>query len=208
MENLLNLLFPPRCISCNTVGACICAACLPQLPVLKSTFKMTRTDLVVDVYAAFAYTGVVRKCITRAKYSSREFAALKKLTFFAINEFPRAKNSKFVIVPIPLSKQRFKKRGFNQAVIIGRVLSDYLGIRVENSMLARNTNTEAQFKLSREARFSNICGAFYIKKPVSCMCVLLVDDICTSGATFLEASRILYAAGAKKVSCFALSKKL
>jgi len=76
------------------------------------------------------------------------------------------------------------------------------------SILIRKKDTPHQTTFDRESRFKNVENAFKVNKKVEGVNILLVDDICTTGATFLEASKLLMNAGAISVECFALSKKL
>jgi len=115
----------------------------------------------------------------------------------------------FTVVPIPVSKKREKTRGFNQVKIISEEIAKKFNLKIENSILARKKETDVQHKHGREERFKNLEEAFTANpKKVSGKKIVLVDDILTSGATFLEASKTLYKAGAKEVKCFALSKKI
>jgi len=158
----------------------------------------------------FSYEGLVRDCIKRAKFSGREFLAFKRLAqfgcTFAVNLGLDFKN--FVAVPIPVSSNRKKERGFNQSEIITKVLCGNFKIKMDASVLTRTRDTLHQTSYDRNSRFQNVANAFKVNKKVSGIKIVLVDDICTTGATFLEASKTVLNAGAKDVICFALSKKL
>ena len=117
----------------------------------------------------------------------------------------------FTVVPIPVSKQKERLRGFNQADIISKIFAKRFNIPVDTSILTRIKDKHAQHSLSRTERFENIKNSFEVGKQgdgVLGKKFVLVDDICTTGATFLESSRVLFDAGALDVKCFALSKKL
>ena len=79
---------------------------------------------------------------------------------------------------------------------------------LDNSILTRIKDKHAQHDLSRPDRFKNIEGSFASSERVKGKKIILVDDICTTGATFLEASKVLFEHGAADVKCFALSKKV
>ncbi|MFC1624759.1 ComF family protein [Patescibacteria group bacterium] len=164
----------------------------------------------INLTCIYIYEEKVRDCIRKSKYSQKEFMALKRLSFDGVNiayEWGLDYDG-FVVVPIPISKHRRKKRGFNQVDVIARSFSLRFKLRVDNSILIRVKNTKTQHGLSRSARFRNVSGSFEVKKDLSGKKILILDDICTTGATFLTASRALYEAGASEVRCFALSKKL
>jgi ComF family protein len=156
---------------------------------------------------------MVRACIRGSKYSSRQFQALKRLVKYGVSKINLSVLVyDHIVIPIPLARQKAKKRGFNQAELISRQLSDRFDLKHENSILTRERNTKSQYGLNREQRFKNISGAFFVPEPyqkdVRGKKLLLVDDISTSGATFLEAARVLHQSGAHEVRCFSLSKKL
>jgi len=110
-----------------------------------------------------------------------------------------------VIQPIPLSKNKFKERGFNQASFISVFFQEFLHFPIVN-LLSRNKETPAQAQIKNKVRrYKNIKGIFTATQSVSPN-ILLVDDIITSGSTVKEAARILKKAGAKKVYVLALAK--
>lgn len=104
---------------------------------------------------------------------------------------------------MPISARKKKDRGFNQADIIARLLSKRTKASVENSILIRVRDAASQYSLTRHARMENLKDAFTIpeKAKVANAKFLLVDDVCTSGPTFVEAAKTLYRIGVKEVRC-------
>ncbi|MBU1133277.1 hypothetical protein KKG08_03350, partial [Patescibacteria group bacterium] len=152
----------------------------------------------------------VRDCIRKSKYSQKEFMTLKRLSFDGVNiAYEWGLDCEgYILVPVPISKNREKQRGFNQVDVIARSFSLKFKLKIDNSILIRVKDTKTQHALSRRGRFNNVRGSFEVEKDLSGKKILLLDDICTTGATFLESSKALYGAGASEVRCFALSKKL
>lgn len=226
MNNLLNKIFPPKCLFCGTVGALFCNNCLSNCGIIKvqkcivcdkpsqdglTHFSCHKPDTPTQLICAFEYKDNIRVCIKRSKYNSCQFQALKILSREALGLTQEWSESfrDFVCVPIPLSKEKFTQRGFNQAQTIALIISTGFKAKIDSSILFRIKGTKAQHGINREERFKNISGSFLAnREKVLNKKVLLVDDICTTGSTFLEASRVLYEAGAKDVRCFALSKKV
>jgi len=206
MEKLLNLIFPPRCVFCNTLGSAFCRGCLAKA---RSVFTTRRVGDSLDVFVCYAYEGVVRDCIKYAKYSARRFAALRVLAREGTARL-RSDYSDFVIVPIPLSVFKLKRRGFNQAELIARELACAFGSCCASRVLIRSRDTAAQYALGKGARRKNVEGAFAVESPgkVCGRKVLLVDDICTTGATLCAGAQALLEAGALEVYGFVLSGKL
>lgn len=152
------------------------------------------------------YEGVVRESIHSLKYQNN--LALGYL--FALNLTSLIKSAGWdinFIVPVPLSKSHFRKRGYNQAALISRPLSKALKTGHLSRGLTRIRETATQTNLSAEARFLNVEGAFLgntaklINKNV-----LLVDDVITTGATMVNCTEALLAAGAAKVYCVSVAR--
>ncbi|MGA2911754.1 MAG: phosphoribosyltransferase family protein [Candidatus Levyibacteriota bacterium] len=117
-------------------------------------------------------------------------------------------NGKWLIVPIPLSKAKLRKRGYNQAEILGKELSKKLNIPVQN-LLERTRETKTQVGLTNLQRKLNVRNAFEIinhKSSIINQNILLVDDVATTGSTLLEAAKVLKRAGAQKVFGLTLAR--
>jgi ComF family protein len=182
----------------------------PRNTVAKANNRNYTKKYPSQLISPFIYEKNVRECIRKSKYSSRLFSSLKRLSFEGVNivyEWGFSFEG-FVVVPIPVSKQREKLRGFNQSDIISKVFAIRFGLSTDSSILARTKDKHAQHSLSRQDRFKNIKGSFISSEKVKGKKVVLVDDICTTGATFLEASKVLFEKEALDVKCFSLSKKL
>ena len=90
-----------------------------------------------------------------------------------------------IVIPMPLHGARERERGFNQSEVLAKVLSRRWGLDCERRSLIRIKNTDHQARLAPHERISNIRGAFAVKNQESVRgrSVLLVDDVCTTGAT-------------------------
>jgi ComF family protein len=166
-------------------------------------------DTPVSILSAFEYEGIVRNCIKTAKYRGKTFAPLKKLATEAVVVASKADFDPggLIVTSIPLGRRRSRNRGFNQAAVIGRTVAREFSLLYKDNILTRKKETAAQYEKSRRDRFKNMSGAFSCYTNLSDKKILLVDDICTTGATLLSASRALYSAGADKVLCFTVAKK-
>jgi ComF family protein len=115
----------------------------------------------------------------------------------------------YIIIPIPLSKQRELERGYNQAAEIAAKLALKLSLPFATDILLKTAHTKPQTETKDiKERRENLSGCFAIKNPaaVAGKKILLVDDVTTSGSTFLEAARILKAAGARKIIAIAAAR--
>lgn len=177
------------------------------------------------VFSSFLYKGVVKKLVYKFKYNPH-LTDLKKelieLFFEGIiqNEIlSKLLDHKSIFVPIPLHDNRYRKRGYNQSELLSQGMSKKLGIPLLN-LLKRVKNTKTQVGLKKDQRAENIKDAFVlnpkfdIKKSkfetnlknqnsnshkLSSYQIFLVDDVVTSGATLLEAAKVLKKSGVSKV---------
>jgi ComF family protein len=114
-----------------------------------------------------------------------------------------------VLVPVPLDRERFRERGFNQAERIAkaalgrlRVCSrDWDRIELNAAALRRVRATQSQTGLTRHQRRANLRGAFSVPRPeaVAGRDVVVADDVFTTGTTASECARVLRRAGARSV---------
>jgi competence protein ComFC len=115
-----------------------------------------------------------------------------------------------VLVPIPLSSKKFKKRGYNQAEILAKELAKKFDLKVCNYLI-RVKETKSQVGLNKKERKENLKGAFELNIRYSANFkdkrVILVDDILTTGSTFSEAAKVIKNNGAREVWAVAFAKE-
>ena len=163
-----------------------------------------------DVYACCSYEGVMKECIHLLKYKGREYMARPLGGIMAdCLESGVDINNIDVFVPVPLHKKKKVERGFNQSELLIRQSLIKYEKELSADNLIRIQNTRSQVNLYREERAMNVEGAFRVKNPelFSGKNVLLVDDVCTTGATLNECAKSLKNAGVKKVFGIVLANK-
>ena len=209
----LRLLYPKLCFACAEPlfeqEAFVCTSCRIQIPRLESSPYWLRAKFDGQIsyehalaFALFNPGGLVQSLMHQVKYKGAhelgEFlgqwsaATLKKYHFD-------------VIVPIPLHADRLRERGYNQATCIAKGLSDALGIRMDEAALVRNVGSRSLVNLVRAERLDELADVFTCMQDLNGLRVLIVDDTITTGATLLAAGQKIRAAGAIKVSFFALA---
>ena len=106
-----------------------------------------------------------------------------------------------VVVPVPLHPVRQRERSYNQSALLAHELARRIDRRCDARALERVRATETQTHLNAAHRRMNMLGAFRVARPdwVRQRCVLLVDDVMTTGATLDECARVLKKAGARAV---------
>ena len=111
------------------------------------------------------------------------------------------------LIPIPLSRQRMRERGYNPAAQLAAYLSPE---KCQALVLQRIQHTEAQSLLTRAQRLRNLRHAFEVptaqRHRLSGLHVLLIDDVMTTGATLAVATRCLLQAGAAQVSTLCVAR--
>lgn len=104
-----------------------------------------------------------------------------------------------LVVPVPLHPIRLRERGYNQSLLLAREIARNISAPCRQ-LLKREKNTLIQAGLGRDARRQNVKGAFRLCGEVAAgTCILLVDDIMTTGATVGEAAMLLKKGGASAV---------
>jgi ComF family protein len=163
------------------------------------------------VRAAFAFGGPLRDAIHRYKYQS-EYArasSLSDMLFEAIERGEFCTQTDWnLIAYVPLHPRRRRQRGFDQSRLLARGLADRIGLPCAAD-LQRSVDTPTQVGLGGVERQRNVRNAFaWTGEPLNGRCVLIIDDVITTGATMVAASEPLILAGADRVDGLALAREL
>ena len=216
----LNLFFPKKCLGCGTADVYLCPDCFNKIEIsLNNTCffcgKITwQGKICIDcekrnyldriISAANYKNPLVRDLIKNFKYHYvKELAQplsqflIKSLALCGTLDFPH----NAVVLPIPLYKTRHRTRGFNQAELLAQKIADYFNLPLETNILKRIISAEPQANIKDdEKRKANIKGVFDVNPAaVRGINIILVDDVATTGATLIEAGKILKNNGADKI---------
>lgn len=208
---LLDLLYPPRCPFCRSIlkpGECaVCAKCDKLLP---RAYKEDgrRADFVERLISPYYYEDGVREAVLRYKFGGVTACAapLGKLLADCVRE--HLEDEYDLITWVPLSRQRLRSRGYDQARLLAEAAARELGTKAV-ATLYKHIDTPPQAQTgSEDRRRANITGAFEVidKELIEGRRVLLIDDIVTTGATVSECARVLGKAGAETVYCASLAR--
>jgi ComF family protein len=161
------------------------------------------------IYALGRYKGVLREAILLLKYK-RVRALIDPLGELLVKYCQRSlKMDDFdVIFPVPLFRARKQEREFNQTEVLARIIGKHFLLPVSVGNLLRIRDTKGMNALGPPERKKNVKDAFKVKRKTELRerNILLLDDICTTGATVDECSRLLLEAGAKGVSALILAR--
>lgn len=192
-KNNLTYIESPRCLKC---GKPI------EYNEEEYCYDCTKVDHIYSQgLGVWAYTNEIKNSIYQFKYhNKREYASFYGMEI--VNQYKTIIQSwnPDVLIPVPLHKSKYKKRGYNQAEIIAKSLGEILEIPVDNQILLRNKKTLAQKELNDKERLKNLENAFIINKNnVNYKTVILIDDIYTTGTTIDACAKVLISSGVMKV---------
>ncbi len=111
-----------------------------------------------------------------------------------------------MMIPVPLAAARFRARGFNQAIEIGRTIERRLGIPLRADIAVRIRDTREQAGLDRKERRKNLRGAFAVAEKLAAKHIAILDDVITTGSTANELARTLRRAGATLIEVWAVAR--
>lgn len=217
---LLDLFIPPVCTVCEDglASGALCAGCKagfeaerltgPLCTVCGRVFpEKSGPDRVCGdcqkspppfelARSLFSFNGPVLEAVHALKYSHRTQIAvpLGELMARSAHGLPSPPE---VVVPVPLHPGRLRKRGFNQSLLISKVIARRTGAELDRDGLRRTVETPAQVGLRAGDRRMNVAGAFSAKRDYAGRTALLVDDVYTTGATVGECARTLGKSGAR-----------
>ncbi|MFB0925429.1 MAG: phosphoribosyltransferase family protein [Vicingaceae bacterium] len=161
-------------------------------PVNKIFWGRVQIKMATSFYL-FSKKGKVQNLLHHLKYKGvKEVGSVVgKLMGYDLNESKQFKEVDF-IVPVPLHKNKLKKRGYNQSECIAQGISEAMKIPINTLTLFRKEDSQTQTKKSRYKRWENVGEIFGISnKDLDGKNVLLVDDVVTTGATLEACAQVL-----------------
>ena len=234
LTGIADLIFPPRCITCDTlleqrgplplcpscrekirfIHSPLCPRCGLPFPAAEGEDHLCGDCITVEKPYAVAravgeYEETLLTAIHRFKYRGR--AGIGGILGGIMADFAAGIWDMKIfdlIVPVPLHRRRLRERGFNQAVILAREISKRFDIPLDFISLRREAFTPPQVGLGREERSANVRGAFSAKhaERIAGRRILLVDDVYTTGSTLEECTRTLIRAKAESVAVLTLAR--
>jgi ComF family protein len=218
----LDWLYPPVCGGCGKKGQRWCPTCQGQVKQLGSQVcprcgspqvvpqlcpscqTKTGTNMIVRSWAIFA--GPVREAVHRLKYR-RDLGLGEALAQPLYGLLVSLNWQIDLVVPVPLSPERLKERGYNQVSTVARPLALATGFHYRPQALVRVKETRSQVGLSPQQRRENVAMAFRAySELVRGKHVLIVDDVMTTGATLESCAEAVIGAGASSVKGLTLTR--
>jgi len=189
----------PRCRSCALpvlAGMRQCGTCVLQAPPPDQTLAALSYD--------YPWAGLIGQF--KFRQNSGWAHSLATLLRSAPWVEP-ALDSADCLLPMPLSAQRLRERGYNQTQLLAQALEP---AKLRSTVLLRVKNTAPQSSLPRTERLAAVRGAYALEPALAHTLqgkrVVLLDDVMTTGASLHEAARVLRRAGAAHITALVLAR--
>ena len=232
-NSLLTLLYPQSCQICgksverrtdgSLCGECwqntnifnggeiVCRKCSAFLKTGLADLQIFCHRCEADEYDAAQSVGLYEKALAVSILNLKKQPfippRLQKLIGDSFNNSPFQDTN--LIVPVPLSRERLRERGFNQAAIISQVIAKNTNLAIDELSLKRTTHTaKHRAGMDKKSRYESVKNVFEVKRPrlVAGKNILLVDDVFTSGATVSNCAKVLKESGANKVYVLTIAR--
>lgn len=227
LHSFSNLFYPSRCIYCGTLSGgdnhC-CESCKAKVKRIKSPCrhcgaeekdcnckKNVREYSMIS--APFYFSDLTKHAIHSVKFyvdiqAKTEMA--KEMCQSISRDFGKEKFD--FVMGVPMSNKSRNKRGFNQAEILAKEVSEILGVPFKTKIIDKIFDNVPQHETRGKLRAGNVIGVYDINKnaDVQGKTILLIDDVKTTSATLNECAKVLKIYGANQVFCstFAVTKPL
>jgi len=214
--DLFHLFFPEKCLACQETLVdkdLLCVSCLHELPLAnlhldnENTLKKVFQNQ-IPIVNATSLLYYYKKGITQNLFHNLKYRGHKKISAYLGDWLSTyLKKTNFmeeidVVIPVPLHKSRFKKRGYNQVEGFAVTLAENFQKKYIPDVLIKKEATKTQVfksKLARQEIKSNYFSLANLQK-IEGKHILLVDDIITTGSTIISCGQLLLSAGNTKLS--------
>ncbi len=224
LKDLISLLYPPLCSSCGEelpFGVDhICAKCRYDLPktcnhILQIPSIEEKFQNIVDLEAFYAYcyfekNGITQKLLHAIKYDENKSLATALGTWYASDLKKEMLSDQIdYLIPVPLHKKKFRKRGFNQSYEIAKGVSKVTGIPINDHLLERRVNDGSLTALSKAKRIKSLDQVYRLNEEQAERFegkhLLIIDDVMTTGSTIISCYEVLKTISGVRISGLVLA---
>lgn len=200
--SLVDLVFPSRCAVCDRPGKNLCSECKNHFWIEPRKFEFP--GLVIHTVTQYSDETSKLLVALKDKGQSALVAELAKMLRPIIEKIPASESTRYLI-PAPSRPENFSKRGFHPMLLLAQaVSSQHQNLSVLNCLRFTRPVSD-QVGLTEQERIANLASSMELNQRVSGRVCYLLDDVVTSGATALEAARVLALGGATLAGVLALS---
>lgn len=233
LNEILDYVFPRKCLGCGEETGYLCESCREEITMIRTQCcprcrkpqidgrfcnKRCAGNFEFDqliVCLEYSKSNLISKMVVQFKYRFSEdlVEILGKIMKHGLAGFShnfRNREDGVLLIPVPLSEERMKFRGFNQSLLLAQYLAKcFSGMKVYDCM-AREDGSEQQAGRARSERLKNLNNKISLKKDwaekLQSKKVILIDDIATTGTTLNECARVLKLAGVDQVCGLVLAR--
>jgi ComF family protein len=212
-KSLIDFIYPPLCLSCKRLlghsGDYVCPDCWNSIQVatgesplfVETAEKLAASGVVDGLISLYVFEkeGVFQVIVHNLKYAGVQALGLelgRGLGKVVVEKGIRAD----AVIPVPLHRRKLRERGYNQAELIARGVSDVSDIPVRCDLVRRKKYTKTQTVLSLNERRENMEDAFEVspirRSEVRNKKFIVIDDVVTTGSTMIACACVLRASGA------------
>ena len=236
LDDVFSFIFPPVCGICGKIGkSYLCENCAKALKqssdyhneihtYINNKYKYVSKNnsfhqngkfpknnfYFQEHYYLFSYTSLIREKIIQYKFQGQSYLFRMFSEFFVKNEKLCGFLEKYdIIIPVPISKNKMLKRGYNQSMLIAKEIAKRTQkVQLENQVLIKDIENQSQSSLNRKQRLENVKNVYKIQneQKIKEKNILLFDDIYTTGATVNECAKTLKQAGTNKIGILTIAK--
>ena len=152
------------------------------------------------------YRGSLERVLHALKFQRHDFLADALAGLLEETLLERSDLAFDTLVPVPMSRTKERRRGYNQAELLARALASRVKIECTPSLLRRRADRATQSTLPKRERAANVRGAFASAPRATDLSILIIDDICTTGETLRACAKTLRRQGARRVCALAVAK--
>ena len=229
---LSDLFFPARCINCKKFGDHVCQRCLKTISIKKNfecigckrntpfgqtCYLCAKTNSIDQLLIVADYKNLfVEKMLKLFKYKfisemgwSLSVLMKRYLKWLTLDKKLNIFETNPLLIPVPLHPRRFNWREFNQSELLTKELADTFQMEMITDALERTANATPQADIKeREERLKNLKGIFRVNNKLKMVNreIMLIDDVCTTGATLNECACVLKENGASKVIALVIAR--
>ncbi|SMC33443.1 ComF family protein [Moheibacter sediminis] len=213
-RSFVDLFFPRRCVGCQSVipgSSILCTECTSKLPFThlkfdqeNESYQKLRNQCNIESACSllyFEHDNITQKLMHHLKYENHpEIGILLADKIFSMVKF----ESYDGIIPVPIHKNKLKKRGYNQVMPFADRISELGNIPLIDNYLFRKENNSSQVHKSRIERTNSIQNAFEVQGQISGH-YLLIDDVLTTGSTISTCVKLIQSKNPVKISVLTMA---
>lgn len=213
IKSIHSLLFPSKnwCFFCkeknNFITNYICDDCKDNIEILNREIDLDSVK-VDKAFYVLGFNRFIKELIYDFKFNGKSYLykPLAQIMVDSIEPLNLASDIDLICF-VPSHRRKEAIRGYNQSELLAKYVSQKLDVKLSVDNIVKYRFTKEQNKLNRNQRMNNLKDSFEIKRPEEFIGknILIIDDIVTTGSTFIECAKVLKKSGAREITALALT---